>query len=188
MIDGTPYDMRIKMDALHFDGHASTFYQSLVQSTYGGNLNISWDSYKMLLKDRFEDVLDDPIAELKQLQETSGIVDYHEKFELIKTRVNLSEEYLVSAYLAGLRIDTQMHVRMFQPHSVRQCLLLGRLYERAHPRNTVSSNWSTVKNSYSTNQNKSMVQYKREGDNKIGEQKVTNSVKNQCDDSKKILV
>lgn len=48
------------------------------------------------MKERFENVLDDPIAELKQLQETSGIVEYHERFELIKTRVTLSEEYLVA--------------------------------------------------------------------------------------------
>lgn len=140
MIDCTPYDMRVKIDALHFDGHASTFHQSLVQSAYGGNLTILWEAYKMLLKERFEDVLDDLIAELKQLQETNGIVDYYERFELIKTRVNLSEEYLVSPYLAGLRIDTQMHVRMFQPHSTCQCLLLERLYERAHPKGAVNSN------------------------------------------------
>lgn len=93
-----------------------------------------------MLKERFEDVCDDPMAELKQLQETNGIVEYHERFELIKTRVNLSEEYLVSAYLAGLRMDTQMHVRMFQPQTVRHCLLLGRLYEKAHPQRTTTNN------------------------------------------------
>ena len=49
--------------------------------------------------ERFEELFDDPIVELKKLQETNGIVDYHGKFELIKTRVKLSEEYLVSAYL-----------------------------------------------------------------------------------------
>lgn len=77
------------------------------------------------MKERFEDVLDDPIAELKRLQETAGSSDYHAKFELICTRVKLSESYLVSAYLAGLNTDTQMHIRMFQPKSVRECLLLG---------------------------------------------------------------
>jgi len=47
--------------------------------------------------------------------------------------VNLNEEYLVSTYLAGLRLETQMHVRMFDPQTIRQCLVLGRLYEKAHP-------------------------------------------------------
>ncbi|KAL1199537.1 hypothetical protein V5N11_031646 [Cardamine amara subsp. amara] len=86
----------------------------------------------MLLQERFDEVLDDHVAELKALQETEGIVKYHEKFEVICVRLKLSEDYLVRTYLAGLRIDTKMHVRMFQPHSVRQCLTLGRLYELAH--------------------------------------------------------
>jgi len=81
------------------------------------------------------------MAELKKLKETDGIVDYHKKFELIKIRVNLSEEYLVSVYLAGLRMDTQMHVRMFQPQTVRHCFRLGRLYEKAHPKRLSSTPW-----------------------------------------------
>lgn len=90
-------------------------------------------------------ILDDPITELKLLQEMEGITEYNEKFELICSRVKLSEEYLLSAYLAGLRNKTQMHVRMFQPQTVRHCFVLGRLYEMAHPRkqSTLSAPKST---------------------------------------------
>lgn len=35
-----------------------------------------WATYKVLLNERFEDVFDDPIAELKQLQETGEIGEY----------------------------------------------------------------------------------------------------------------
>lgn len=118
-VDFTPEEMKVKMAAIHFDSHASTWHHSFIQSGVGLEVLYDWKRYVTLLKERFEDVCDDPIAELKQLQETEGIVEYHEKFELIKTRVNLSEEYLVSAYLVGLRMDTQMHVRMFQPQSIR---------------------------------------------------------------------
>ena len=44
----------------------------------------------MLLTERFEELLDDPFAELKQLQETDGIVEYHGRFELIRTTIYLS--------------------------------------------------------------------------------------------------
>lgn len=77
------------------------------------------------MKERFEDVCDDHIAELKQLQET---------------RVTLSEEYLVSAYLAGQRLNTQTHVRMFQPQTIRHYLILGRLYEMPHPKKLMTQN------------------------------------------------
>lgn len=57
----------------------------------------------------------------------------------------MSEEYLLSAYLAGLRLDTQMHVRMFTLQSIRQCLVLGRLYKKAHPKREIRNNWSSTK-------------------------------------------
>lgn len=80
------------------------------------------------------------------MKETEGISAYHAKFELIRSRLRMSKEYLVSAYLAGLRMDTQMHIRMFHPKSTRQYLVLGRLYERAHPRKPYKE-WSSNKGS-----------------------------------------
>ncbi|XP_010484947.1 PREDICTED: uncharacterized protein LOC104763244 [Camelina sativa] len=111
LLDGTPCESKARMASMHFDSHAPTWHHSVVQKPFGRSVLNDWGSYKLLLKECFEDVMDDPIADLKKLQETDGIVDYHQKFELIKTRVSLSEEYL----------------------SVRQCLVLGRLYEKAHP-------------------------------------------------------
>ena len=113
----------------------------------------------MLLQVRFDEILDDPIADLKQLQETEGTMDYHARFEVIKTRVKLSEEYLVSAYLACLRMDTQMHIRMFQPQNTRQCLLLGRSYEKAHPKKPFNTAWS---NSRTSSGNKCLLPFKKD--------------------------
>ncbi|CAA7017937.1 unnamed protein product [Microthlaspi erraticum] len=131
-IDHIPEDMKVGIASIHFDGPAATWHQSVIQSAVGTSILHDWSSYKLLLHERFADLLDDPIAELKQLQETDDISEYHGRFELIRTRVTMTEEDLVSNYLAGLRTDTQMHIRMFQPITIRQCLLLGRLYEKAH--------------------------------------------------------
>lgn len=106
VMDNTHEELKVGLASIHFDGLASTWHQAVIQSDEGNAILHDWPFYKVLLKERFEEVLDDPIAELKALQETDGIVDYHGKFELIRTRVKLSEEYLVSAYLAGLRVDT----------------------------------------------------------------------------------
>lgn len=86
----------------------------------------------MLLPGKYYKLEDDVIAELKQLQEREGIREYHAQFELISIKVKLSEDFLVDVYLTGLRSDTQVNVRMFQPRSIRQCLMLGRLYDKAH--------------------------------------------------------
>ncbi|XP_010495514.1 PREDICTED: uncharacterized protein LOC104774108 [Camelina sativa] len=133
VLDATPDSSKVRMASMHFDSHASVWHHALVQTPFGQSLLNDWISYKLLMRERFVDALEDPIADLKNLRETAGIVEYHQKFEAIRARVSLSEDYLVRAYLAGLRLDTQVHIRMFQPQTVRQCLVLGRLYETAHP-------------------------------------------------------
>lgn len=158
-IDNTPLDLKVRLASIHFDQTAAAWHQSLAESEQDAYVIEDWEQYKVLLKERFEDVLDDPIAELKRLQETVGINDYHAKFELIRVRMKLSESYLVSNYLAGLNTDTQMHVRMFRPQSVREFLLLGRLYETAHPRKTPSQAWSQGKGT--TNSSKGLLQYQK---------------------------
>lgn len=69
-------------------------------------------------------------------------------------------------------MDTQMHIRMFQPKTMRHCLLLGRLYERAHPKNISNPSWSGLKNNNHSQQAKGYNHYKKEGENKIGGQLV----------------
>lgn len=160
--------MKVKLAAIHFDSHEVTWHQSLLQSEFGYNLLNDWNTYNILLKEHFEDVLDDPIAELKQLQETDGTVDYHQKFEWIKTRVSLSDEYFVSAYLAGLRMNTHMHIIMFRPQTIRQCLLLERLYEKAHPKKPFVQGWSNSKPNMGGNQFKGVLLYKKDLDYKMG--------------------
>lgn len=92
--------------------------------------------------------MDDPITELKELKETEGIKEYHAKLELIRARLRMSEEYLLSAYLGGLRLDTQMYVGMFHPTSTHECLVMGKLYEKAHPRRETKGTWSQSKSQY----------------------------------------
>ncbi|CAL9240562.1 unnamed protein product, partial [Arabidopsis halleri] len=53
--------------------------------------------------------------------------------------VNLPEDYLVRVYLDGLQIDTQVNVQMFQPQTIRQCFLIGKFYEYAHPRSNIDN-------------------------------------------------
>ena len=173
VMDNTPGELKVGLASIHFDGLASTWHQAVIQSEISHDILRDWPFYKELLKERFEEVLDDPIAELKALQETDGIVDYHGKFELIRTRVKLSEEYLVSAYLAGLRVDTQMHIRMFQPQTVRQCLMLGRLYEKAHPKKVVSQGWVPQKGGM---QSRGLLPVKKDTEAKMEFQKVADKL------------
>ncbi|WZZ27587.1 hypothetical protein YC2023_010988 [Brassica napus] len=162
LIDNTPEEAKVGIASMHFDGEASTWHQALMQEDDDALILRSWRGYKIRLKERFEEIFDDPMAELKELREIDGIADYNAKFELIQTRLKLSEEYLTCAYLAGLHLDTQMHVRMFHPRSTRQCLVLGRLYEAAHPKKEVKSNWSMKKSQFPSNTPRGLITMKKE--------------------------
>lgn len=163
-IDNTPEEAKVGIASMHFDGDASTWHQDLRQEDEEAVVLRNWRAYKNRLKERFEEVLDDPMAELKELRETEGIAAYHAKFELIRSRLRMSEEYLLSAYLAGLRLDTQMHVRMFSPQSTRQCLVLGRLYEKAHPRKESKASWVPQRSQSNHNPQRGFIaQPKEEG-------------------------
>ncbi|KAL8138141.1 hypothetical protein V2J09_004142, partial [Rumex salicifolius] len=129
-------DIKVTLASIHLEDKAACWHQSIVASEEANGIPLTWPNYRLLLLERFGEVVDDPIADLMRLRETEGIVVYHEKFESIRNRVLLSESYLVSAYLAGLRVDTQMHLRMFRPQSIRQCFTLGKLYEMAHPKSS----------------------------------------------------
>ncbi|CAL9223350.1 unnamed protein product, partial [Arabidopsis halleri] len=71
-LDFTPSETKVKLAAIHFDGRASTWHQSLMQTPKGKQYLRDWEAYKLLIIERFEDVFEDPIAELKQLQETTA--------------------------------------------------------------------------------------------------------------------
>ncbi|KAG7622584.1 Retrotransposon gag domain [Arabidopsis suecica] len=137
LIDRTPEELKVGFASLHFDDTAATLHQSIVQSMWWKHVRHDWWSYKLLLQVRYDEHVNDSIAKLTQLQETEGIEEYHARFELISTRLNFAEDYLVSVYLAGLRTDTQLNVRMFGPQTIQQCLMLGRLYEMAHPKSVL---------------------------------------------------
>lgn len=126
--------------SLHFIGIAAAWHQALVKADVGRGFIRNWQIYKILIKERFAEVLDDLFAELKELKETDGIAEYHARFELIRARITMPEEYLLSAYLAGLRLDTQMQYECFSTQSTRQFLVLG--YEKGHPRKLITNTWS----------------------------------------------
>ncbi|CAA7054010.1 unnamed protein product [Microthlaspi erraticum] len=61
-IDNTPDDLRVGIASIHFDGLASAWHQSIIQSDLAQSSLSDWSSYKILLYERFDDLLDDPVA------------------------------------------------------------------------------------------------------------------------------
>lgn len=62
-------ESKVGIASVHFDGITGTWHQSLLQEKDYRVIVRNWRAYKNLLRERFEEVLDDPIADLKELNE-----------------------------------------------------------------------------------------------------------------------
>lgn len=88
-----------------------------------------WDEYVEAITSRFGKLFDDPIAELFTLKQTGGVKEYHDSFDGVVSKLSLSEEYVLSCFLAGLSEEIQYQVRMFHPKNLQQAYCLAKLQE-----------------------------------------------------------
>ncbi|XP_019420680.1 PREDICTED: uncharacterized protein LOC109330865 [Lupinus angustifolius] len=130
MVDNTQEEFKVKLAIMHFEGKALKWHHAYVRSMWVNSLP-TWGEYVKTLIERFGEVYDDPIAELMKLRQKGTIVEYHKEFDVVITRLDRFEDYILSCFLSGLKNDVQMMVRMFQPQTVRKAFTLAKLYEVA---------------------------------------------------------
>ena len=85
----------------------------------------------------------------------TSVEEYHEAFDYIISRLQLSDDHILSYFLGGLKKEIQMLVRMFQPNSVRRAFTLAKMYEASNSQFVTST--TSVKQNKSTTNNKSLV-------------------------------
>ena len=74
-----------------------------------------------LLEERFGEYINgDPMTELLTLKRKGKVSTYHDQFEFLLGRVELSKEYKVSFFLNDLKPVIQQQVRMFMPKTLNQ--------------------------------------------------------------------
>ena len=108
-----------------------------------------------MLIERFGEVFDDPMAELMKIQQIGSMEEYHEAFDCIISRLQLSDDHILSCFLGGLKKEIQMLVRMFQPNSVKRAFTLAKMYEASNFHSVTSATF--VKQKLSTTNNKSLL-------------------------------
>lgn len=82
----------MKLAAIHLERSALLWYQSYTKSKGV----VSWSQYVLDITDRFGEVYDDPMADLKALKQTGTIQEYHDSFDSLASRLTLSPEHLLS--------------------------------------------------------------------------------------------
>ncbi|GJT82002.1 reverse transcriptase [Tanacetum coccineum] len=86
----------------------------------GGSSGRSSDDQGVISDVMKPTVLDDPMAELKNVKYESNAKAYQDAFDNLLSRVEISEENAVSFYLGGLPQEIEMGVRMFKPKTLAE--------------------------------------------------------------------
>lgn len=71
------------------------------------------------------------MEELKNMKKLGTFQTYLDKFEELMNKVYLSEEYIVSYFLGGLKDEIRYIVRMFGLKNLQQTVSLAKLQEIA---------------------------------------------------------
>ncbi|GKD98904.1 gypsy/ty3 retroelement polyprotein, partial [Tanacetum coccineum] len=88
--------------------------QELNQGMQGGSSGVNNSLILMISLNtrRFGIVFDDPISEMRTIKYQSNAKDYHDAFDTLLSRVDVSEEHDVSFYFGGLPAEIEMGVRI----------------------------------------------------------------------------
>lgn len=119
---------KITLVSMHMFGKALNWHKQFVKR-HGEN--VAWVEYEAQVKQRFESVFEDPIAQLKNLKQTTNVQVYQESFEALLNKVDLPESYTISLFIGGLKEEIAHAVRMFKPASLIDVFCLSKLQEAA---------------------------------------------------------
>ncbi|GAV63614.1 gag-asp_proteas domain-containing protein [Cephalotus follicularis] len=98
--------------------------------SYRNPLPIPWLDYVNAISCRFGDLAyEDPLVDLKNLSQTSYVVDYMDAFDTFLNKTELSNENAISLFLGGLRPEIQLPLRLFNPQTLQIAYSMAKLQE-----------------------------------------------------------
>ncbi|XP_061353332.1 uncharacterized protein LOC133298114 [Gastrolobium bilobum] len=120
-------DQKLRIAPIYFDGKALAWYQWVRKNTTVA----SWDSFLQALQVRFgPSELEDYQGQLSKLMQNGSVLEYQEAFETLSNKVHgLSESFLLSCFVSGLKPIIQQEVASFQPSSMTRAISLAKIQE-----------------------------------------------------------
>ncbi|KAL5767981.1 hypothetical protein ACOSQ2_014764 [Xanthoceras sorbifolium] len=121
-----PYQ-QVQLVSFHLEGIALQWHCWYVK--FRGP--ISWDEFMRSILHRFGPTdYDDPSEAFPCLKQTTTVVDYQNDFERFSHRVDdLPENFLIGCFIAGLKDDIRLDVRVRQPRTLSNAINVARLIE-----------------------------------------------------------
>lgn len=124
----TPLEQCVRVAAVHFEGSAAEWYRWLREN----NIEYTWDGFLKALVRRFgRSLYDCPKGALKDVKQTSTVLEYQSRFESITTRVKgLTDDWMVSFFIHGLRTSLKHELLRARPHDYYEVVSMAKLHEQ----------------------------------------------------------
>ncbi|GKD19667.1 putative mitochondrial protein, partial [Tanacetum coccineum] len=74
-------------------------------------------------------VVEDPVADLKNLRQTSTIKVYQDQFDVLLSKLDITESHAIIMFLRGINTDIAMMVRLFKSKTLVDTYYLTNLQE-----------------------------------------------------------
>ncbi|KAL5831742.1 hypothetical protein ACOSQ4_017096 [Xanthoceras sorbifolium] len=120
-------DQQVQLASFHLEGIALQWHRWLTK--FRGPM--TWNEFTKALLLRFGPTdYEDPSEALTRLKQTSTVSAYQEMFEELSHRVDgLPKNFLVGCFIAGLRDEIRLDVKIKQPRSLTDAIGVARLIE-----------------------------------------------------------
>lgn len=120
-------DQQVQLASFHLEGIALQWHRWLTK--FRGPL--TWKEFTKAVHLRFGPTdYEDPSEALTRLKQTSSVAAYQEAFERLSHRVDgLPKNFLIGCFVAGLRDDIRLDVKIKQPRTLSDTIGVARLIE-----------------------------------------------------------
>lgn len=125
--NGVPDSQQAQVASFHLEGIALQWHRWLIK--FRGPL--TWTEFTKAALLRFSPTdYDDPSEALTRLRQNLTMATYQEAFERLSQRVDgLPERFLIGSFIAGLRDEIRLEVKIKQPNSLAEAIGVARLME-----------------------------------------------------------
>ncbi|KAH7512760.1 hypothetical protein FEM48_Zijuj12G0124500 [Ziziphus jujuba var. spinosa] len=144
-----PADQIVQLASFHLDGITLQWYRWLTK--FQGPL--TWPEFSKLLLHRFGPTdYEDPSNVLTRLKQTTTVEAYQESFEKLSDQMDgLPKRFLVGCFIASLKDDVRLDVRIKHPRSLAKAIGVARLIEeRNHLHHQTITNSRTIPTTITT--------------------------------------
>ncbi|XP_076897480.1 uncharacterized protein LOC143550772 [Bidens hawaiensis] len=129
-MDKTRSNLKAYFAVVNLEGPALQWHQGFMSSQNRVIEDIVWEDYARSILNRFSTRLsENPIEDLKNLQQTGTLQDYCEAFDALLNKVQLCESYAAGLFIAGLKPEIRCLVKIFKPQTIRDVISMAKQQE-----------------------------------------------------------